>query len=229
MVDSFSAFWARKAVRKSLWDDLEELLRMISSDSPDSPDFLGAPGADPRQFSSDNLPPDPRRLDTRRTGTPATEGDKQPWPDKSKVCIVGAGVTGLYVAMILDSLDLPGLTYEILEGSDRIGGRLLTHHFTQKNHDYYDIGAIRFPKIEIMKRTFDLFESLKIPLIKYYLDPKKKNSSVEGSEMTPTMYNDICVINDGKEHGVDPHKVSTKDNYGMVPCDVVKDVDEVFK
>ncbi len=41
--------------------------------------------------------------------------------------------------MILDALDIPGLSYEVLEGSDRIGGRVYTHHFSSKEHDYYDV------------------------------------------------------------------------------------------
>ncbi len=41
--------------------------------------------------------------------------------------------------MILDALDIPNLSYEILEGSDRIGGRVYTHHFSEKKHDYYDV------------------------------------------------------------------------------------------
>lgn len=44
------------------------------------------------------------------------------------VGIIGAGASGLYIAMILQIL---GIDYEILEGSDRPGGRILTHHFKQ--------------------------------------------------------------------------------------------------
>ena len=42
--------------------------------------------------------------------------------------------------------------YQILEASDKIGGRLLTHHFSEERHDYYDVGAMRFPNNGIMKR-----------------------------------------------------------------------------
>lgn len=45
---------------------------------------------------------------------------------------------GLYIAMILEALDIPNLSYEILEGSDRVGGRVYTHHFSDTKHDYYD-------------------------------------------------------------------------------------------
>lgn len=51
-----------------------------------------------------------------------------------KIGIIGAGVAGLYAAMILESLDLG---FEILEGSDRIGGRLLTHKLGPRENEYY--------------------------------------------------------------------------------------------
>jgi len=81
---------------------------------------------------------------------PALEKKKQDVDlKKLKFCIVGAGVAGLYTAFILEKL---GIDYEILEASDRIGGRIFTHHFTEDKHDYYDIGAMRFPNNPIMKR-----------------------------------------------------------------------------
>lgn len=55
-------------------------------------------------------------------------------PDE-KVGILGAGVGGLYTALILDSLDIK---YEILEGSGRTGGRLFTYKFQNGGkYDYY--------------------------------------------------------------------------------------------
>ena len=48
--------------------------------------------------------------------------------------------------MILDALDIPNLSYEILEGSKRVGGRVYTHYFSggpeKKTHDYYDVGML---------------------------------------------------------------------------------------
>lgn len=41
--------------------------------------------------------------------------------------------------MILDALEIPNLSYEILEGSDRVGGRVYTHYFSKEEHDYYDV------------------------------------------------------------------------------------------
>ena len=50
---------------------------------------------------------------------------------------------------------------EILEsnGPERLGGRLYTHYFDKKKepdspapHDYYDVGAMRFPDSDVMAR-----------------------------------------------------------------------------
>jgi hypothetical protein len=74
------------------------------------------------------------------------------WPEL-KLCIIGAGAAGLYIAMILDSLNIPYLTYDILESSERTGGRIFTHYFDPPTkHMYYDIGAMRFPKVAAMDR-----------------------------------------------------------------------------
>ena len=51
------------------------------------------------------------------------------------VGILGAGVGGLYTALILQSLNV---SYEIIEASNRTGGRLFTYKFSSGNfYDYY--------------------------------------------------------------------------------------------
>ncbi|KAG8979970.1 hypothetical protein FRC05_007413 [Tulasnella sp. 425] len=76
------------------------------------------------------------------------------------VGILGGGVGGLYAAMMLDSVNVP---YEVLEARDRVGGRLFTHKFENGNfYDYFDVGAMRYPKNATMKRTFELFESTQL-------------------------------------------------------------------
>ena len=68
------------------------------------------------------------------------------------------GASGLYTALILDSLDIP---YKILEARGDVGGRLFTHHFpdpTGAPYNYFDVGAMRFSKIDAMRRLFNLFE-----------------------------------------------------------------------
>jgi len=128
---------------------------------------------------------------------------------KHRICIVGAGITGLFIAMILDSLKIPGLEYDILEASDRTGGRIYTHYFSKVPHDYYDIGAMRFPDIDIMKSTFKLFKQLDLPLIPYFLDQES------GSVKCPTMYNGITLVQ-GEPRGSDPFRVGEAHG-GSVP------------
>ncbi|KAK6526016.1 hypothetical protein TWF281_011057 [Arthrobotrys megalospora] len=91
---------------------------------------------------------------------------------KINVGIIGGGVSGLYAGRLFDWLNQhlsahprsggpknENLEFEfkILEAANRVGGRIYTHHFSPGNHDYYDVGAMRFPDTEIMKRTSDPF------------------------------------------------------------------------
>lgn len=87
-----------------------------------------------------------------------------------------------------------------------------------------------------MRRTFHLFKALGIEPIKYHLDPTKRDPDgkepiIEGSEETPVMYNDICVVKDGSKPAHDPHNVEKKDeSRGMLPSQVLKDdVDETLR
>ncbi|KAJ3536054.1 hypothetical protein NM208_g6884 [Fusarium decemcellulare] len=137
---------------------------------------------------------------------------------KIDVGIVGAGVAGLFTALLFDWLnehpDLKGkgldITYEILEaaGEDRLGGRLYTHHFTDKEHDYYDVGAMRFPNNSIMRRTFQLFKYIGITqdsegahLIPYYL------KDVKGT--CPSYFNDVSKVgNVWTDKADDPYEIN---------------------
>lgn len=74
-----------------------------------------------------------------------------------QVGIIGAGAAGLFTGLLFDYLKKEyGLKvdWEILEVHDekRVGGRLYTHHFSEDLHDYYDVGAMRFPESPIMQR-----------------------------------------------------------------------------
>jgi monoamine oxidase len=98
---------------------------------------------------------------------PSEAPPQEPIPLDRPICIIGAGVAGLYTAMILESL---GIDYEILEADeDRIGGRIFTHRFNGKQgedaergtpeyYDYFDVGAMRFPRMPFMDRLFKLIE-----------------------------------------------------------------------
>ncbi|KAL1917115.1 uncharacterized protein VTP21DRAFT_5313 [Calcarisporiella thermophila] len=59
-----------------------------------------------------------------------------------KIGIVGAGMAGLFSAMLLDSV---GVNYEILEGSGRLGGRVHTEYFGEDENEYAELGAMRLP------------------------------------------------------------------------------------
>ncbi|KIK56250.1 hypothetical protein GYMLUDRAFT_1016410 [Collybiopsis luxurians FD-317 M1] len=70
------------------------------------------------------------------------------------VGILGAGVAGLYTALILENLGIP---YTIIEAGSRVGGRLYTHRFqnpTSAPLNYFDVGAMRFPETPVMSRVF---------------------------------------------------------------------------
>lgn len=137
-----------------------------------------------------------------------------------KVGIIGAGMAGLYTAMILDSMKY--MKYEIPEASSRAGGRVYTHYFDPVNLDgnYYDVGAMRFPNIPIMHRTFNLFDRLNIKedltpdpaqetLIRYFLN----------GPATPLLYNNIRFIPPPSQPGgtqADTFHVSVA-NGGTVP------------
>ncbi|KAF5309811.1 hypothetical protein D9758_018993 [Tetrapyrgos nigripes] len=120
---------------------------------PATPEELSAPkkGAQVLDDFSKDSSIDPGKLVAGPPYTPPPELKDLP------VGILGAGCAGLYAAMILDSL---GIKYEILEGSGRHGGRILTHEFTTElrgqPYQYFECGAMRFPDIFLMRRTFDL-------------------------------------------------------------------------
>ncbi|KAK6357702.1 hypothetical protein TWF718_002011 [Orbilia javanica] len=199
---SIRALWAQRLVREKLAAELNRI-RENRGDL-----VLGhLPLGGGEYFTHDRLPHDVNF----KEGKKLVDGGDPPTPHK--VCIVGAGVAGLYIAMMLEDLQIPGLTYDILEASDRVGGRLYTYHFSDTKHDYYDIGAMRYPKIKSMDRTFDLFDRTKLPLIPYYLS---------GPE-TPSLFNGHFFTG-----GTDPYNVSVS-NGGSVPDDVVDNVDNILE
>ena len=86
---------------------------------------------------------------------------KIPEQESFKVGIVGAGAAGLFTGMIFDHLKETyqlDVEYEILEvsGDQRLGGRMYSYYFTKPppgegNHEYYDVGAMRFPDSDVME------------------------------------------------------------------------------
>eukprot|EP00250_Pteridium_aquilinum_P020207 c24744_g1_i1 orf=171-2174(-) len=109
---------------------------------------------------------------------------------RQKIGIIGAGMAGLYAALVLDSLGFTN--YEILEANpNRAGGRVFTRYFNDgptsalnSKWNYIDFGAMRFPGIEIMDRVIGTTQTwsltnylnsvtkedhLKIKLLDYHL------------------------------------------------------------
>ncbi|KAF8625505.1 hypothetical protein AX15_005336 [Amanita polypyramis BW_CC] len=105
-----------------------------------------------------------REAEKREAETTKSEEQKSKeqsgYPTQPKpVGILGAGACGLYTAMILEDLGIP---YRILEARRRVGGRLFTYNFPNsfgQPYNYFDIGAMRFPKIPAMSRIFSLFDN----------------------------------------------------------------------
>ncbi|KPM39716.1 hypothetical protein AK830_g6830 [Neonectria ditissima] len=199
--------WARHVARKTLQDDLataRELVKDASSRMRNVPIALDG------KESVANL--------LTKTEPFTGLGFVPPEQGKFKIGIVGAGVGGLFAALVLDWLNEKvkaktkdfHIDYDIIEAADedRLGGRLYTHKFSEKEHDYYDIGAMRYPNNEVMKRTFRLFEFLGIKegkggLIPYYLTD-------EEDKVCPSYFNDInCVGYIWDKKVEDPYKINT--------------------
>lgn len=143
---SYKYQWARQVLRDKLPYDTDNVIRKLKALDPS-----GIP-SDVDRIST------PTGLVTSGIPIGKVASSLPEPPGKFKVGIVGAGCAGLFTAMILDHInkEIPGLNieYDILEAADedRLGGRLYTHSFSGNKKDYYDVGAMRFPKIPIMER-----------------------------------------------------------------------------
>lgn len=146
--DTWKSEFARRVASKKISEEFEYFAQIYDKLSRE--DFKGQiKSEDAVLFALDQA--------SKRRPLLNTKEQVSSLPKGSKVCIVGAGMAGrfkfldqgplrsdflmkgLYIAMILDALEIPNLSYEILEGSDRIGGRVYTHYFSKKVHDYYDV------------------------------------------------------------------------------------------
>lgn len=207
---TYRAQWARLLVREQLAREVN-ILQSLPLDETGRLHGL-PPGQSP--WTRDNLPPRPDVLREPKSGKAKRE---------YKLCIVGAGMAGLYIALILDTLDIPGISFDFFEASDRIGGRCLTHEFSKIPHDYYDIGAMRFPDINVMSRTFDLFERTGTNKIPYYYS--------EGTVNCPMLFNNVQLLKskDSPEWTTNPFKVDGVSNIyacrdpGSIMSEVIKD------
>ncbi|KAK6708353.1 hypothetical protein SNK04_009316 [Fusarium graminearum] len=149
-IKSYKSFWAREVARTTMDYDFKCTMKLVQ-------DTDLKQNLDLKVTGSENIG---QLLD--KTEKVTGRGYVPEKPGKIDVGIVGAGVSGLFTALLFDWLNHhPALkdkglkiNYDIMEaaGADRLGGRLYTHHFTDEEHDYYDVGAMRFPNNYIMKR-----------------------------------------------------------------------------
>ncbi|RYP51127.1 hypothetical protein DL768_003474 [Monosporascus sp. mg162] len=130
----------------------------------------------------------------------------QPQPVRFNIGIVGGGMAGLYASLILQDL---GLEHEVIEASNRPGGRVKTHRFTPEDGDYYEVGAILFADTPIMTRTFKL---LKLLGIEKDTSPDPKQATLIPYHFSgpnnPMLFNNILVSGSSRPQGVDPFQVS---------------------
>ncbi|CAG8432767.1 500_t:CDS:2 [Diversispora eburnea] len=72
--------------------------------------------------------------------------------EQPKICIIGAGIAGLFTALLLEKAGLKDIKILEYQGRDRVGGRIYTHYFSEDPNDdkrrYGEIGAMRLPQIK---------------------------------------------------------------------------------
>ncbi|TVY68037.1 putative bifunctional amine oxidase [Fusarium oxysporum f. sp. cubense] len=217
---SYKHMWARDVAQASMDYDLNGVIERLK---------VSVPAKIGEKDSIGSL-----REKTKKFTGPGNIPEEQ---GKISVGIVGAGVAGLFVALLFDWLnghdELKGkglkISYDILEaaGAERLGGRLYTHHFSDEEHDYYDVDAMSFPNNTVMKnlaslmrqtwksladtlpRTFQLFQYIGITqeskpgLIPYYLKDEL--------DECPACINDIPIrgnVCDPEKKADDPYEVS---------------------
>ena len=83
--------------------------------------------------------------------------------------IVGGGMAGLYSALLLKHLR-PDVSVKILEATDRVGGRVYTHRFSDEKYQYFEAGAMRLPEVSWQTPVFDLIKFLNSKLREYHID-----------------------------------------------------------
>ncbi|CAE6470420.1 unnamed protein product [Rhizoctonia solani] len=155
-----------------------------------------------------------------------------------RIAIIGAGVAGLHAATLLGK----HFKVDIYEANKRIGGRLFTHQFETDSaigtrepggeYDYFDVGAMRFPDTDVMKKTFDLFDDLGIPLIPYRMLGKKTwvafNEYRYRRDKVPSWSTDPFKVG-VKHRGKVPDKYATQSPSEMLNREIQPFLDELIR
>ena len=85
-----------------------------------------------------------------------------------RVGIVGGGMAGLYSALLLKQQLKGNVSVKIFEATDRVGGRVYTHKFSEEPYQYFEAGAMRLPQVDWQKPVFDLITYLNQTLPSVY-------------------------------------------------------------
>ena len=125
-----------------------------------------------------------------------------PRSDLNSVAIVGAGISGLYSALLLQKYNV---NVKIFEAADRPGGRIHTHWFEEETNQYFEAGAMRLPVVKWQKPVFDLINVLNkqlpefpINLIPYYNScPSGNRVYVNGTKQKD---NNIMTVDYANQH-----------------------------
>ncbi|KAM0350645.1 hypothetical protein ACHAPU_003131 [Fusarium lateritium] len=177
--------WARQHIVRAVQQDWNKIIQREQGSSEVEPLPLIPEG------HKLPLAPAPRK-------SSATHDHGSTEPKIIKMGIIGAGAAGLFTGLVLDYLNvqLKGqaiplkFEYDIHEaaGPDRVGGRLFTYNFggRRDSHDYYDVGAMRFPDNPVMKRTFDLFQQLGMDKVDFKTNADAPDGSLIPYIMTPS-------------------------------------------
>ncbi|KAI1329873.1 hypothetical protein F5Y16DRAFT_364929 [Xylariaceae sp. FL0255] len=244
--------WARQQAIlgvQSVWNDV------VRRQAPERQDGLSLHG--------DTLPKAPSPTDNPFDEFEDLSIDNRvPQPKIINIGIIGAGAAGLFAAMVFDYLNVRLFTptmntegpaegpwpikklprpiifkYDIHEANsqDRLGGRLFTYNFggAENRHDYYDVGAMRFPDNPVMRRAFDLFAKLGMERTDLKTNPKAKpgslipyymkNGDTESGSIEPWRYNDITLWGGSfdqvrvQSSDDDPFKMANSEN---IPRDI---------
>ncbi|KAK6706612.1 hypothetical protein SNK05_010490 [Fusarium graminearum] len=149
--DSYKHMWARYVAKRAFDEDIKSASKRLVEAQKANPDLFSG------KISQDMRVATILAKTQEEIGTGLVPRDSK----KLDIGIIGAGVSGLFTALVFDWLNEEckdqglKINYDIIEAGEeaRLGGRLYTHRFSDAPHDYYDVGAMRFPNNTIMRRS----------------------------------------------------------------------------
>ena len=154
-----------------------------------------------------------------------------------KLCIVGAGMAGLYSALMLKHYNIK-VEVKIFEANERIGGRVHTHKFSTEPHQYFEAGAMRFPEVHAQKPLLDLIKYLnqhtseenQINLISYkHSDPSGNLVCVNGMKQKDGEVMTVDYANKNLQELGFPSEADATEQASKLLNDAIQPVIDEFK